>query len=183
MLDLAASAGLPTAIGDYSLTQLYCADEMFVTGTMGGLTPVLALDGRPIGDGKPGPVTARLARAVCAAHRHAAARRSADQVKPVRTGTGPPACIPARSRAAARGHNDRMSTPRDVPAVALPGGGRMPQIGFGTWKLRHDQARDAVLTALAAGYRHIDTATMYANEAEIGQALAAQRRGSRRVCS
>ena len=49
----------------------------------------------------------------------------------------------------------------------------MPQIGFGTWKLRHDQARDAVLTALAAGYRHIDTATMYANEAEVGQALAA----------
>ncbi len=61
VLDLAASDGLPTAIGDYSLTQLYCADEMFVTGTMGGLTPVLALDGRTIGDGKPGPVTARLA--------------------------------------------------------------------------------------------------------------------------
>jgi branched-chain amino acid aminotransferase len=61
VLDLAASAGLATETGDYSLTQLYCADEMFVTGTMGGLTPVLALDGRPIGDGKPGPVTARLA--------------------------------------------------------------------------------------------------------------------------
>ncbi len=60
VLDLAASAGLPTAVGDYSLTQLYSADEMFVTGTMGGLTPVLALDGRSIGDGKPGPVTARL---------------------------------------------------------------------------------------------------------------------------
>ncbi len=62
VLDLAASAGLVTETGDYSLTQLYCADEMFVTGTMGGLTPVLALDGRPIGDGKPGPVTARLAQ-------------------------------------------------------------------------------------------------------------------------
>ena len=61
VLDLAASAGLVTETGDFSLTQLYCADEMFVTGTMGGLTPVLALDGRPIGDGKPGPVTARLA--------------------------------------------------------------------------------------------------------------------------
>ena len=33
---------------------------MFVTGTMGGLVPVTALDGRVIGDGKPGPVTARL---------------------------------------------------------------------------------------------------------------------------
>jgi branched-chain amino acid aminotransferase len=61
VLDLAASAGLATETGDYSLTQLYSADEMFVTGTMGGLTPVLALDGRPVGDGKRGPVTARLA--------------------------------------------------------------------------------------------------------------------------
>jgi branched-chain amino acid aminotransferase len=60
VLDLAAEAGLPAAVGDYSLTQLYCASEMFVTGTMGGLTPVLAVDGRPIGDGKAGPVTGRL---------------------------------------------------------------------------------------------------------------------------
>jgi branched-chain amino acid aminotransferase len=60
VLDLAAGAGLSCAVGDYTLTQLYTADEMFVTGTMGGLTPVLALDGRPIGAGKPGPVTALL---------------------------------------------------------------------------------------------------------------------------
>ncbi len=61
VLDLAAEAGLPVAVGDYSLTQLYAADEVFVTGTMGGLVPVLAIDGRPIGDGKPGPVTRKLA--------------------------------------------------------------------------------------------------------------------------
>jgi len=60
VLDLAAGAGISCAVGDYSLTQVYGADELFVTGTMGGLTPVLALDGRLIGDGKPGPVTARL---------------------------------------------------------------------------------------------------------------------------
>jgi diketogulonate reductase-like aldo/keto reductase len=48
----------------------------------------------------------------------------------------------------------------------------MPQVGFGTWKLRGDQARAAVRTALEVGYRHVDTATMYGNEAEIGQALA-----------
>ncbi len=60
VLDLAAQAGLPCAIGDYSLTQVYSAAEVFVTGTMGGLTPVLAVDGRPIGEGKPGPVTVRL---------------------------------------------------------------------------------------------------------------------------
>ena len=60
VLDMAAAAGISCAIGDYSLTQLYSAEELFVTGTMGGLTPVLALDGRPIGDGKPGPVTRQL---------------------------------------------------------------------------------------------------------------------------
>jgi diketogulonate reductase-like aldo/keto reductase len=49
----------------------------------------------------------------------------------------------------------------------------MPQVGFGTWQLRGDQARAAVTAALAAGYRHIDTATMYKNEQEIGDALAA----------
>jgi 2,5-diketo-D-gluconate reductase A len=65
-----------------------------------------------------------------------------------------------------------MSAPREVPSAQLPGGGRMPLVGFGTWKLRHGQAREAVLAALAVGYRHVDTATMYGNEAEVGQALA-----------
>ena len=60
VLDLAVQAGLPWTAGDYSLTQLYAADEVFVTGTMGGLTPVLAVDGRPIGAGTAGPVTLRL---------------------------------------------------------------------------------------------------------------------------
>jgi branched-chain amino acid aminotransferase len=60
VLDLAAQAGLPCAVGDYSLTQVYAAAEVFVTGTMGGLTPVLAVDGRPIGAGQPGPVTLQL---------------------------------------------------------------------------------------------------------------------------
>jgi 2,5-diketo-D-gluconate reductase A len=53
----------------------------------------------------------------------------------------------------------------------LPRGSRMPMVGFGTWRMRHDSAHDAVLAALAAGYRHIDTATMYANEEEIGRAV------------
>ena len=44
-------------------------------------------------------------------------------------------------------------------------------VGFGTWKLRGDEARAAVVAALHTGYRHLDTATMYANEAEVGQAL------------
>jgi 2,5-diketo-D-gluconate reductase A len=65
-----------------------------------------------------------------------------------------------------------MTGVREVPAVQLPGGVSMPMVGFGTWPLRRQKARTAVLSALQAGYRHIDTATMYANEADVGQALA-----------
>jgi branched-chain amino acid aminotransferase len=60
VLELAASAGLTCETGDYTLPQLYTAEEAFVTGTMGGLTPVLAVDGRIIADGTPGPMTKRL---------------------------------------------------------------------------------------------------------------------------
>ena len=60
VLELAASAGLACRTGDYTLPQLYTADEAFVTGTMGGLVPVLSVDGRAIGDGQPGPVTGQL---------------------------------------------------------------------------------------------------------------------------
>jgi branched-chain amino acid aminotransferase len=62
VLDLAAAAGIPCRVGDYSLTQCYAADEVFVTGTMGGLAPVTSLDGRTIGTGTPGPVTGRLTK-------------------------------------------------------------------------------------------------------------------------
>jgi branched-chain amino acid aminotransferase len=62
VLDLAAEAGIECVIGDYSLIQFYTAEEIFVTGTMGGIAPVVALDGRTIGDGAPGPVTAQLTK-------------------------------------------------------------------------------------------------------------------------
>ena len=60
VLDLAASAGIACRAGDYTLPELYTAGEVFVTGTMGGLVPVVRVDGRVIGDGAPGPVTKRL---------------------------------------------------------------------------------------------------------------------------
>jgi branched-chain amino acid aminotransferase len=60
VLELAADAGLRGQAGDYTLPQLYNAEEAFVTGTMGGLAPVVRVDGRLIGDGQPGPVTKRL---------------------------------------------------------------------------------------------------------------------------
>jgi branched-chain amino acid aminotransferase len=66
VLDLAVRAGIGCAAGDYSLTQLYTADEVFVTGTMGGIAPVISVDGRVIGNGAPGPVTLRLAELLAA---------------------------------------------------------------------------------------------------------------------
>lgn len=47
----------------------------------------------------------------------------------------------------------------------------MPLLGFGTWMLRDERAYRAVRRALEVGYRHLDTATMYGNEAEIGRAV------------
>jgi branched-chain amino acid aminotransferase len=58
VLELADNAGIPVSQGDYTLPQLYNADEAFVTGTMGGLAPVLSVDGRNIPG--PGPLTRKL---------------------------------------------------------------------------------------------------------------------------
>jgi 2,5-diketo-D-gluconate reductase A len=63
-------------------------------------------------------------------------------------------------------------TQTSVPAARLPGGGSMPLLGFGTWQITGPQAYDAVRTALDVGYRHIDTATVYRNEEEVGRAFA-----------
>jgi 2,5-diketo-D-gluconate reductase B len=49
---------------------------------------------------------------------------------------------------------------------------QMPKLGLGTWPLRGKECTEAVLSALEIGYRHIDTAKMYGNEAEVGAALA-----------
>ena len=56
-------------------------------------------------------------------------------------------------------------------SVTLRGGVTMPLLGLGTWQLTGRKAYDATRAALSAGYRHIDTATMYGNEAEIGRAI------------
>ncbi|QGN32012.1 aldo/keto reductase [Microlunatus sp. Gsoil 973] len=59
------------------------------------------------------------------------------------------------------------------PTVTLAGGPKMPLLGFGTWQISDAEATAATTAALEAGYRHIDTATGYQNEAGIGKALAA----------
>ncbi|HEY8480961.1 MAG TPA: aldo/keto reductase [Spirillospora sp.] len=55
--------------------------------------------------------------------------------------------------------------------VNLPGGAALPMIGFGTWQLGPGTAYTSVRTALDVGYRHIDTATLYRNEADVGRAV------------
>jgi branched-chain amino acid aminotransferase len=62
VIELCASEGLRCRETDFTLAEAYNADEAFVTGTFGGVTPVCAIDGRPLG-AVGGPVTARLSRA------------------------------------------------------------------------------------------------------------------------
>ncbi len=62
VLQICQQHGIPAAERDLSLTEIYRADEMFCTGTMGGTTPVIKVDGRAIGAGKAGPMTGRLSQ-------------------------------------------------------------------------------------------------------------------------
>ena len=58
------------------------------------------------------------------------------------------------------------------PTVSLGGSVELPLVGLGTWQMRGSECYRAVRHALDAGYRHIDTATMYRNERVVGRALA-----------
>ena len=62
VLDICGAEGIPALERNVSMTELYTADEVFTSGTMGELTPVLEADGRRIGDGTAGPLTQRLQR-------------------------------------------------------------------------------------------------------------------------
>ena len=59
-----------------------------------------------------------------------------------------------------------------VPTVTLNNGTTIPQLGFGTYQVTPETTKAATLAALEAGYRHIDTAEMYGNEKEVGEAVA-----------
>jgi len=65
-----------------------------------------------------------------------------------------------------------MTAPALPPTTAtLPSGAAIPLLGFGTWQLSGRTATEATASALAVGYRHVDTATMYRNEREVGAAV------------
>jgi 2,5-diketo-D-gluconate reductase A len=60
-----------------------------------------------------------------------------------------------------------------VPAVTLRDGEQIPQLGFGVFQVPPEDTADVTTRALQAGYRHIDTARIYGNEAGVGQAIHA----------
>ena len=62
-----------------------------------------------------------------------------------------------------------------IPTLTLPTGAPIPVLGFGTYKIAPDDTYEAVSRALNIGYRHIDTAQMYGNEAEVGAAIETSR--------
>ncbi len=64
-----------------------------------------------------------------------------------------------------------MSTAATVPTRTLNDGSTLPAIGFGTYPLRGEECVEATLSALEAGYRLLDTAVNYGNEAEVGEAV------------
>ncbi|GAA3296325.1 aldo/keto reductase [Arthrobacter citreus] len=64
-------------------------------------------------------------------------------------------------------------THQNVPGVTLNNGVRIPQLGFGVFQIPNENTQMAVEAALEAGYRHIDTAAAYRNEAGVGAAVAA----------
>jgi len=60
VFELAAEHGMPAREAQMTAFDLYAADEVFLTSTAGGIMPLVEIDGRPIGDGKPGPVSQRI---------------------------------------------------------------------------------------------------------------------------
>jgi 2,5-diketo-D-gluconate reductase A len=66
-----------------------------------------------------------------------------------------------------------MASATDAPVLTLHDGVEIPQLGFGTWQITGSETQERVEEALAVGYRHVDTAAAYGNEAGVGAAIAA----------
>ena len=60
-----------------------------------------------------------------------------------------------------------------TPHITIRDGIRLPTVGFGTYLISDEEAAQAVTAAIDAGYRHVDTAEVYQNEAGVGRAVNA----------
>lgn len=81
-----------------------------------------------------------------------------------------PFCLSTDPVGARAGSVDAMIA---APRLSLSDGSTIPQLGIGTYKVPADVTADLVAGALAAGYRHVDTAALYGNETEVGEGLRA----------
>ena len=66
-----------------------------------------------------------------------------------------------------------MTNATEVPAITLHDGVEIPQLGFGVFQIPPEETQEKVEEALRVGYRHVDTAAAYRNEAGVGSAIAA----------
>ncbi|HEY6731762.1 MAG TPA: aldo/keto reductase [Solirubrobacterales bacterium] len=66
-----------------------------------------------------------------------------------------------------------MTNATKIPALTLHDGVEIPQLGFGVFQIPPEETQETVEEALGAGYRHVDTAAAYGNEAGVGAAIAA----------
>src|SRR4051795_9640390 len=87
---------------------------------------------------------------------------------PVPAGSGKPS-PPAGTRGGSS--IGRTCPVASVPALTLNNGVEIPQLGFGVFQIKPEDTVKATTSALEIGYRHIDTAQMYGNEREVGQAV------------
>jgi 2,5-diketo-D-gluconate reductase A len=66
-----------------------------------------------------------------------------------------------------------MTKSIEIPTIDLPGGTTIPQFGLGVFQVPPKETYENVATAIEIGYRHLDTAKIYGNEAQVGQAVRA----------
>lgn len=81
LIECAPSRGLEVVEREVDRSELYSAEEIFATGTISGITPILSVDRYPVGDGNPGEITSRLAALMDGLKRHA--EPSPDWCRPV----------------------------------------------------------------------------------------------------